>query len=265
MSRQPKSSTRWVLGLAVLTAVAFAGSSVFQRLSDKPGDRGAGRGQGQGVVVQPASFQLLGADGFDGGTAWFNVGGPIKLRELRGKIVLLDFWTYCCINCHHVLPDLAKLEEKYKNELVVIGVHTPKFFAEKDTENIRQKVREYGIKHPVVNDADQVIWNRFGVSSWPTLVLIDARRRVHRPDLGRGALRHPRQARSASSSRRTGPRATSNETPIKFFPETEKPDNTPLLFPGKVLADDEGQATLHLRHRPQPDRDDRPQGQESRR
>ena len=99
---------------------------------------------------------------------WIN-SGPIHLAELRGKIVLLDFWTFCCINCHHVLPDLAKLEEKYKNELVVIGVHTAKFPAEQDTENIRRKVAEYRIKHPVVNDADQVIWNRFGVKSWPTL------------------------------------------------------------------------------------------------
>ncbi len=63
-----------------------------------------------------------------------------RFAELRGKIVLLDFWTFCCINCHHVLPDLAKLEEKYKNELVVIGVHTAKFDAERDTENIRRKV-----------------------------------------------------------------------------------------------------------------------------
>ena len=74
-----------------------------------------------------------------GGVDWIN-SGPIALSELRGKIVLLDFWTFCCINCHHILPDLAKLEEKYKNELVVIGVHSAKFDAERDTENIRRKV-----------------------------------------------------------------------------------------------------------------------------
>ena len=84
---------------------------------------------------------------------------------------MLDFWTYCCINCHHILPDLAKLEEKYKNELVVIGVHSPKFVAERDTENIRKKVSEYKVKHPVINDADQVLWNRFQVQSWPTIAL----------------------------------------------------------------------------------------------
>ena len=80
-------------------------------------------------------------------------------RTSRGKIVLLDFWTLCCINCIHILPDLAKLEKKYPNELVVIGVHSPKFDNEKDTESIRKAILRYEIKHPVVNDADQKIWN----------------------------------------------------------------------------------------------------------
>jgi thiol-disulfide isomerase/thioredoxin len=175
----------------------------------------------------------------DGGVGWLNTAGPIRLEELRGKIVLLDFWTYCCINCHHVLPDLARLEEKYKNELVVIGVHTAKFFAERDTENIRRKVREYGIKHPVVNDADQVLWTRFGVRSWPTLVLIDPTGEVQGSLSGEGhyAILDKVIGQLVAKHRSKG---DLNETPIKFFPENEKPDNTPLLFPGKVLADAEG-------------------------
>ena len=75
---------------------------------------------------------------FPGGMEWLNTDRPISLKELRGKVVLLDFWTYCCINCMHVLPDLKKLERKYRNELVVIGVHSAKFTTEKGTENIRQ-------------------------------------------------------------------------------------------------------------------------------
>src|SRR5262245_7934682 len=122
---------------------------------------------GKDVKVARTSFQAPG-DLLAGGVDWINVSGPIHLSDLRGKVVLLDFWTYCCINCHHVLPDLAYLEEKYKDALVVIGVHTAKFDAEKETENIRKKVREYQIKHPVVNDADQIIWRRYGVQSWPT-------------------------------------------------------------------------------------------------
>ena len=66
--------------------------------------------------------------------AWLNTGGPLRMRDLRGKFVLLDFWTYCCINCMHILPELKKLEQAYPNELVVIGVHSAKFETEKDTQ-----------------------------------------------------------------------------------------------------------------------------------
>src|SRR3954471_14465250 len=75
----------------------------------------------------------------DGGIAWLNTGGPLSLKkDLKGKVVILDFWTLCCINCIHIMPDLAKLEKKYPNELVVIGVHSPKFESEKLTANIRK-------------------------------------------------------------------------------------------------------------------------------
>jgi thiol-disulfide isomerase/thioredoxin len=185
-----------------------------------------------------ASYNQGAAPSLRGGVDWIN-SGPIALSELRGKIVLLDFWTFCCINCHHILPDLAKLEEKYKNELVVIGVHTAKFAAERDTENIRRKVREYRIKHPVVNDANQTIWNRFGVTSWPTLVLIDAKGEYqgslsgegHYDELDKaiGQLVETHKARNELSL-----------TPLKFTAEMERPSTGPLLFPGKVLADQSG-------------------------
>ncbi len=97
------------------------------------------------------------APSLDGGVEWFNTAEPIDLRDLRGKIVLLDFWTYCCINCIHVLPDLKYLEERYPENLVVIGVHAPKFENEHDSENIRQAILRYEIAHPVVNDADMTI------------------------------------------------------------------------------------------------------------
>jgi DNA-binding beta-propeller fold protein YncE len=175
-------------------------------------------------------------DPFEGAVAWINSAGPIRLKELRGKVVLLDFWTYCCINCHHILPDLEKLEEKYKNELVVIGVHTPKFFAEQDTANIRQKVREYRIKHPVISDANMEIWNRFGVQSWPTLVLLDTEGNPVGKVAGEGHYAVLDRAIAGLVSRARANK-TLDETPVKFFPENEKPDDTPLLYPGKVLAD----------------------------
>src|SRR5205807_8217746 len=119
----------------------------------------------------PADRTRVPAPELDGGVAWLNTAGPIRLRDLRGKIVLLDFWTLCCINCIHTLPDLAKLEKKYPNELVVIGVHTAKFESEKNSESIRKAILRYEISHPVVNDANMRIWRRYGVSSWPTLYI----------------------------------------------------------------------------------------------
>ena len=119
------------------------------------------------------NLQAQPAPELDGGIAWLNTSGPIKMKDLKGKIVLLDFWTLCCINCIHIVPDLAKLEKKYPNELVVIGVHSAKFESEKDTKNIKQAILRYEIAHPVVNDADHKIWDRYGVTSWPTMIAID--------------------------------------------------------------------------------------------
>ena len=109
---------------------------------------------------------------------WVNVDSPPSLRRLRGKIVLIDFWTSCCINCHHVLPTLRRLEQEYRDVLVVIGVHSAKFEAERSTENLRQAVLRFGIEHPVVNDADLQIWQSYTVSAWPTTVLVDPEGRI---------------------------------------------------------------------------------------
>ncbi len=194
---------------------------------------------GSSPFIKWASFQPGGTPSLRGGVDWIN-SGPIALDELKGKIVLLDFWTFCCINCHHILPDLARLEEKYKNEVVVIGVHSGKFDAEKNTENIRRKVAEYRIKHPVINDANMTIWNRFGVNTWPTLVVLDANGQYQGSVSGEGhydALdREIGQLVEAARAR--------NEldlTPLKFEPEMERhAGNGPLLYPGKVLADTAG-------------------------
>ena len=82
----------------------------------------------------------LPAPPLEGGVEWVNTAGPVKLTDLRGRFVLLDFWTYCCINCMHVLPELKKLKQAFPNELVVIGVHSAKFEGEQDSQNIREAV-----------------------------------------------------------------------------------------------------------------------------
>jgi thiol-disulfide isomerase/thioredoxin len=183
--------------------------------------------------VRLVGFSQEDLPSLEGGIEWIN-SGPISLAQLKGKIVLLDFWTYCCINCHHVLPTLAKLEEKYKNELVIIGVHSGKFDAERNSENIRRKVAEYRIKHPVVNDANMTIWERFGVQSWPTIVLLTPEGRLYKS--GSGELSFELLDREIEKLA-TAFQGRLNLKPIALEPEMNRIRSDSLLFPGKVLAD----------------------------
>ncbi|XP_071776441.2 NHL repeat-containing protein 2 [Centroberyx gerrardi] len=115
---------------------------------------------------------------FQTGLEWLNTEGPLSFnKELAGKVVLLDFFTYCCINCMHILPDLHRLEEKHsvKDGLVIVGVHSAKFPNEKVLENVRSAVLRYDICHPVVNDSEARLWHELEVSCWPTLVLLGPR------------------------------------------------------------------------------------------
>lgn len=193
--------------------------------------------RGAVMASEPTGARQQVLNGLEGGIGWINTAGPIHLEDLRGKVVLLDFWTYCCINCHHVLPDLDYLEKKYPDELVVIGVHTAKFDNEKYTDNIRKKVAEYRIRHPVVNDANQVIWNRFGVNSWPTMVVISPSGEYvgSAPGEGNREVLDRVIGKLVEEAKSNG---TLNTDPIRFFPEMEKPHTSPLLFPGKVAADE---------------------------
>ncbi len=109
---------------------------------------------------------------FDPELPWLNVARPLTLQELRGRVVILDFWTYGCINCVHVLDDLKRLIQKYPGELVVIGVHSPKFDNEKNLEALRNIVVRYDVEHPVVNDVEHQIGRYYGMRAWPTQVVI---------------------------------------------------------------------------------------------
>jgi DNA-binding beta-propeller fold protein YncE len=172
----------------------------------------------------------------DGGVAWLNTAGPIKLSDLKGKIVLLDFWTFCCINCIHTLPDLAKLEKKYEKELVVIGVHSAKFENEKVTENIRKAILRYQITHPVVNDADHKIWDRYETTSWPTLVLIDPEGHYLGYLSGEGNYDRLDEVIAEVIKNHTE-KKTLDVKPMRFDLAKFRDQPTPLFFPGKVVAD----------------------------
>ena len=184
----------------------------------------------------PKRFKMEGTE-LDGGVEWLNTSGAINLKDLRGKVVLVDFWTYCCINCMHILPDLKFLEHKYPKELVVIGVHSAKFDNEKETENIRRAVQRYEIEHPIVNDAEMKIWRGFGVRAWPTLVLLDPEGYYCGFISGEGN-REPLDAIIAKVIAYHKAKGTLDETPVKFDLEQQRVKPGALRFPGKVLADE---------------------------
>jgi len=173
----------------------------------------------------------------DGAVAWLNTPEPLTLARLRGKVVLLDFWTYGCINCLHVLPDLQRLQATFGDALVVIGVHAGKFDNERQTGNIARTLQRLGIRHPVANDARFEIWQRYTVRAWPTQVLIDPRGYVVGTATGEG---HGAQLEEAIAAVIAvfEPEGTLDRTPRRLSPQDTAHDG-PLAFPGKVMADAE--------------------------
>lgn len=108
------------------------------------------------------------------GRGWLNTNGdPLSLSDLRGRVVVLDFWTFCCVNCLHVLDELRPLETKFADSLVLIGVHSPKFEHEADPEALAAAVERYAVHHPVLDDPDLLTWQAYTAKAWPTLVVID--------------------------------------------------------------------------------------------
>jgi thiol-disulfide isomerase/thioredoxin len=203
--------------------------------------------EGERPTASPAAPErsyagTLPAPDFPPALDWLNVDGPLSLADLRGKIVLLDFWTYGCINCLHVIPDLKRLEEKYPDELVVIGVHSAKFDNEGETENIRRIIQRYELAHPVVNDHDFVVWNAYGARAWPTFVLIDPRGNVVGYESGEGIYELFDSVIGAMVAEFG---AELDRTPLALTLERDRLANKPLLFPGKVLAD-AGQQRLFI-------------------
>ncbi|QCX26299.1 NHL domain-containing thioredoxin family protein [Nocardioides jishulii] len=107
------------------------------------------------------------------GRGWLNTDRDLTIGELRGRFVLLDFWTFCCINCLHVIDELRPVEARWADELVVIGVHSPKFVHEADPDALAAAVERYGVHHPVLDDPELTTWSAYTARAWPTLVLID--------------------------------------------------------------------------------------------
>ncbi len=172
---------------------------------------------------------------------WINIDAPLTMNGLLGKIVILDFWTYGCINCLHIIPILEQVERKYAQEVVVIGVHSAKFANEGQTENLRQIVQRYEVHHPVINDHQFAVWNSYGVRAWPTVAIIDP--------LGRAVIRQSGEIPfDTFDNYLSGMIAyydglddgIIDRTPLELALEGAGDPGTPLLYPGKVLADAAG-------------------------
>jgi len=214
----------FLIAAAALTIVACGGGSGSpdEGGSDIPSESLAG------TVAAPE---------FSGGHTWFNVSEPLTIADLRGKVVVLDFWTLGCINCQHIVPDLKQLEAEFGDALVVIGVHSGKYDREHDDDSIREAVLRLELTHPVVNDPDFAIWNTYGARAWPTVVVIDPAGNLVGGHAGEGvyAALQPTVARLFDEF--------SDQivlTPIPLDLEAEPIVTAFLSHPGAVLVDEEG-------------------------
>jgi cytochrome c biogenesis protein CcdA/thiol-disulfide isomerase/thioredoxin len=245
---------RRVLGVAVLAAVAAAAlgldrgvltrlslastSGLEQRLVDRfrPGAKRivvnqtievSSNGSGTGVAVLPD---------LSGATAWISTS-PLTPASLRGKVVLVDFWTYSCINCLRTLPYIKAWNEKYKDSgLVIIGVHTPEFAFEKDEANVRKAVKDLGITYPVAMDNDYSIWRSFNNEYWPADYFIDATGHIRFHHFGEGAYEESEQWIRALLGEANHAPPPGTATPIAASGAEAAPDSDDVQSPETYIG-----------------------------
>jgi thiol-disulfide isomerase/thioredoxin len=165
--------------LLLSTIVAIAIGAPRVGVAD---DEGQPRPTTSAAAQLPVEGELPAASAME----WLN-SPPLTGAELRGKVILVDFWTYSCVNWRRTLPYVRAWAEKYKDHgLVVIGVHTPEFDFEKNVENVRRAVKEMGIDYPIAIDSDRAIWRAFKNDFWPALYFVDAQGRIRHHYLGEG-------------------------------------------------------------------------------
>lgn len=174
------------------------------------------------------------APDFPAGLDWLNSDHPLHISELRGHLVLLHFWTFCCINCMHALDQLRKIAEAFPDTLTVVSIHSPKFPREQFTNSVRDAVLRYGIDHPVVNDRSMYLWQQYAVHAWPTFIFIDPENRV--------IMRHegeffPAQAIALIKLmlEEFDAQGLLTHQPLHFTHEVSS--NSFLAFPGKLCLD----------------------------
>jgi thiol-disulfide isomerase/thioredoxin len=216
----------------VLAGLVFDCNPNYAALAAPDQTLGGSKILSEKLTALPPDIKRVKAPPLEGGVGFLNTDKPTTLEGLAGRFAVLDFWTFCCINCMHILPKLAELEQKYGDRLTVVGIHSAKFENEKDTANISKAILRYGIKHPVINDADFKIWDVYGVQAWPTLVLIDPEGFVigaysgegHTPEIA-ALIDRLSPIYEARGSLRKG----------EFVETPEKQPSSELSFPGKLI------------------------------
>lgn len=171
------------LGLIALAAISAAGWVWSSSASQKP--------QGVGMAMAPVAMAQAQAQGnapeFTGLGQWFN-SEPLTMQRLRGKVVMVDFWTYGCINCVRTLPHVVKLHEKYKDKgLVIVGIHTPEFPFERSASNVQAALKRHSITYPVAQDNDFATWKAYRNRYWPAQYIVDRGGKVVYTHAGEGA------------------------------------------------------------------------------
>lgn len=189
------------------------------------------------------SFSSAKAPEFPAGFDWINTDEPLSISKLRGNVVVLDFWTYCCINCMHTLPTLATLEKKYEGRPVVfIGVHSGKFTAEQEAQNVSNAVLRYEIRHPVLVDRRMHVWNLFSVNAWPTIVVIDPNGMVIAKQSGEPQADMLSDVIDVLIEKHAGKGTLAREPPVISHSRPEQ--RHVMSFPGKVSVSRYGRIAI---------------------
>ncbi|WP_166028612.1 NHL domain-containing thioredoxin family protein [Streptomyces chilikensis] len=164
---------------------------------------------------------------------WINTGGKnLTLADLRGRLVVVDFWTFCCVNCLHVLDELRELEEKHRDTLAIIGVHSPKFVHEAEHQAVVDAVERYGVEHPVLDDPELATWKQYAVRAWPTLVVVDPEGYIVAQHAGEGHA-HAIEKLVEELEAEHEAKGTLRRGDGPYVPPEPQP--TTLRFPGKAL------------------------------
>ncbi len=164
---------------------------------------------------------------------WFNVSRPLSTQDLRGRVVLFDFFTPGCINCIHMLPELERLQHEFGQSLLIIGVNSPKFIASQHSDNIEGFIQRYNIRHPILTDQGMILWHHYGVFAWPTLILLGPDGQVAGRYIGEGhytEIRHE-VIQTLAQARKNHQLI---DTPLPLQPPVQSSHG--LLQPGKITV-----------------------------